>query len=72
MTLSQTQRGARVVVASVSCEPSMADRLRALGVYPRAALIVLKISPRKKVWFVRTESARIALGAELAACIGVQ
>ncbi len=71
MTLSQTKRGARVAVACVTAERTLLDRLSVLGVRTGAQLFVLKVSARKKVWYVRTPSATIALGAELAGAIEV-
>ena len=71
MTLSETKRGARVAVARVMAERSLADRLCVLGIRTGAMLFVLKVSARKKVWYVRTPAAMVALGAALARAIEV-
>ena len=71
MTLSQTKRGARVAVARVTAEQTLLHRPSGLVVRTGAQLFVPKLSARKKVWYVRTPSATIALGAELAGAIEV-
>ena len=62
-TIRELARGARVQIVSLGTEGTLAERLRALGLGEGA---------RKRVYYVRTGSTVVALGAETAGMIGVR
>ena len=51
---------------------SCSNNLRALGLGEGARVVLLQVSARKRVYYVRTGSTVVALGAETAGMIGVR
>lgn len=72
MDITQLKRGERGVVLTVQTSPRLKERLRALGVSAGGVVHVLKVSFRKKTFLVQAGGSRVALGKEVAACIGVR
>lgn len=70
--LSDLQRGARTIVCTLHAGDALARRLRALGMGEGAQITLLRVSARRRVFYVRTGSTVIALGAETADMIGVR
>lgn len=71
-TIRELARGARVQIVSLGTEGTLAERLRALGLGEGARIVLLQVSARKRVYYVRTGSTVVALGAETAGMIGVR
>lgn len=71
-TIRELARGARVQIVSLGTERTLAERLRALGLGEGASIVLLQVSARKRVYYVRTGSTVVALGAETAGMIGVR
>ncbi len=71
MRLTECKKGARVRIGTVHTEEALSQRLRALGLFAGEYAEVLRVSPRKKVWFVETSLSTFAVGAEIAAQVEV-
>ena len=61
--------GAHIVIGRVDAEPSLAERLSALGIKAGERVEILKRSARGRVFYVRTQGGVTALGAEAARTI---
>ena len=61
--------GARIVIGRVDAEPSLAERLSALGIRAGERVEILRKSARGRVFYVRTQGGVTALGAEAARTI---
>lgn len=72
MTLADVAKGERATISEVRTEQTLADRLRALGIAQGERVRLVKISARKKVYYVSTDYSLTALGAEVARLIGVE
>lgn len=70
--LSDLQRGSRAIVCTLCAGEALARRLRALGLEEGARIMLLHVSARRRVFYVRTGSTVVALGAETADMIGVR
>lgn len=72
MTLADVSKGACVTIENVCAEQTLADRLRALGIAQGERVRLVKISVRKKVFYICTDYSLTALGAEAARLIEVK
>ena len=71
MRLTECGRGARVRVGSIHTGEALVQRLRALGLFAGEYAEVLRISPRRKVWYLATACSIFAVGAEIPAQVEV-
>ena len=72
MRLFELSSGARGRVISLSGEGALRSRLKALGLKEGAEVELLKASPGKRTFLVRTKESVFALGREAAACVTVE
>lgn len=59
------------MVLKIECSEVLRSRLRALGIYTGAKILLLKASRFKKSFLVQAGSGKIALGKEVAAGVRV-
>ena len=63
--------GERAEVLKVGFEEQVRQRLRYLGITAGAQIVLLKVSLFKKTYFVQAQSAKLAIGREVAEGITV-
>ncbi len=66
MNISDLKRGERAVVLKVELERELRERLLSLQIHAGAKLLVLKVSPFRRVWIVQAGSGKIAMDRETA------
>ena len=66
MNICDLKKGERAVVFHVNLPVAMRERLRFLGIYSGAKLVLLKVSLFKKTFLVQAGSAKVALGRDVA------
>lgn len=71
MNVCDMKAGERAQVLQVKLEEPVRQRLRYLGIAAGAELALLKISLFKKTYFVQAQSAKLAIGREVAEGISV-
>lgn len=71
MTVCDMKKGMRAIVLKVEQPEPIRERLRFLGIFKGAKIVLLKISLFKSTYLVQAGSSRAALGKEVAAGIFV-
>lgn len=71
MYISDMKRGEHAVVLKVERSDGVGERLRALGVYVGAKIVLLKTSVFRRTFLVQAGSGKVALGRELASEVRV-
>ena len=71
MNVCNMKAGEHAQVLQVELEEPVRQRLRYLGIAAGAELVLLKISLFKKTYFVQAQSAKLAIGREVAEGISV-
>ena len=71
MNICELKKGERAVVLKVEHPDPVRERLRYLGIYTGAKIVLLKASFFKKTYLVQAGGAKVALGREVALGIRV-
>ncbi len=71
MTVCDMKKGMRAIVLKVEGAEAIRERLRFLGIYKGAKLVLLKVSFMKSTYLVQAGSSRAALGKDVAAGVYV-
>lgn len=71
MTVCDMKKGTRALVLKVEQPDAVRERLRFLGIYKGAKIVLLKVSLFKSTYLVQAGSARAALGKDVASGIFV-
>ncbi len=71
MTVCDMKKGTRALVLKVEAAEAIRERLRFLGIYKGAKIVLLKISLLRSTYLVQAGSARAALGRDVAAGVYV-
>lgn len=71
MTILDLKRGESAIVLGLGVVPAVKERLRALNVYPRASVTLLKTSLFRRTFLLDAGGVRLALRRAVAAEIRV-
>ena len=71
MTVCDMKKGMKAVVLKVEGAEAVRERLRFLGIYKGAKVVLLKVSLMKSTYLVQAGSSRAALGRDVAAGVFV-
>lgn len=66
MDLCDLKRGERALVKKVELPDAVSSRLRAMGIFCGARVLLLKVSPLKRTYLVQANGGKAAIGREAA------
>ncbi|MBR7186710.1 MAG: ferrous iron transport protein A [Clostridia bacterium] len=62
MNICDLKKGERALIMRVTCPKEMKERLKSLGIYISAEIVLLKISLFKSTYLIEAGGAKIAIG----------